>query len=70
MRTVEKVNIFLDGEDNSTVFNYKFFIVLITHDSYINEEIKEILLNKPAMENLTKIIKFLEVSTNTKVKLL
>jgi hypothetical protein len=41
MRTVEKVKIFLDGEDSSTVCNYKFFIVLITNDSYTNEEIKK-----------------------------
>jgi len=51
--------------------NYKFLVVLITNDSYTNEETtKRISLSKPAMENLTKIIKSLEVSTNPKFKLL
>jgi hypothetical protein len=46
-------------------------VVLITNDSNTNEEKKKrISLSKPAMANLTKIIKDLEVSTNTKVKLL
>jgi len=46
-------------------------VVLITNDSYTNEEIKKrISLTKAAMANLTKIIKYLEVSTNTTVKLL
>jgi hypothetical protein len=68
MNTVEKVNIFSDGEDISTVTNYKFLVFLITNDSYSNEETKKsISLSKPAMENLTKIIKALEVSTNTKL---
>ena len=71
MSTVEKVNIFSDVEHISTVSNYKFLVVLITNDSYTNEEPKErVSLSKPAMANLTKIIKGLEVSTNTKVKLL
>jgi len=44
-------------------------VVLITNDSYTNEETKKrISLSKPAMANWTKIIKDLEVSTNTKVK--
>jgi hypothetical protein len=41
-------------------------VVLITNE----ETKKRISLSKPAMANLTKIIKDLEVSTNTKVKLL
>ena len=66
-----KVNIFSDGEDISTVTNYKLLVVLITNDSYSSEESKKrISLSKPAMANLTKIIKYLENSTNTKVKLL
>jgi hypothetical protein len=68
--SVEKVNTFSDGEDISTVTNYKFFMVLNTSDSYTNEETKKrISFSKPAMGNLTKIIKVLEVSTNRKVKL-
>jgi len=71
MSTVENVQIFSDGEDIGTVTNYKFLVVLITNDSYTNEETKKrISLSKPAMANLTKIIKDLEVSTNTKLKLL
>jgi len=71
MSTVEKVNIFSDGEDISTVTNCKFLVVLITNDSYTNEETKKkISLSKLAMANLTKTIKDSEVSTNTKVKLL
>jgi hypothetical protein len=55
---VEKVNIFSDGEDISTITNYKFLVVLITNDSYTNEETKKrISLSKAAMANLTKIIK-------------
>jgi len=71
MNNVEKVNIPSDGEDISTVTNYKFLVVLITNDSYTNEEIKKrISLIKAAMANLTKVTKNLKVSTNTKVKLL
>ena len=71
MSTVGKVNIFSDGEDSSAVTNYKFLVVLITNVSYTNEETKKrISLSKLAMANLTKIIKDLKVSTNTKVKLL
>jgi len=71
MSTVEKVNIFSDGEDISTVTNCKFLVVLVTNDSYRNEETKKkISLSKLAMANLTKTIKDSEVSTNTKVKLL
>jgi hypothetical protein len=48
-----------------------FLVVIITNDSYTNEENKKrISLSTAAMENLTKIIKYLEVSTKTKVKLL
>ena len=66
MSTVERVNIFSDGEVISTVTNYKFLLVLITNQSYTNEETKKrINLCKRAMANLTKIIKGLEVSTNT-----
>ena len=62
MSTVEKVNIFSDVEDISTVSNYKFLVVLITNDSYTNEEPKKrVSLSKAAMANLTKIIKVLEV---------
>ena len=71
MSTVEKVNIFSNGEVISTVSNYRFSVVLITNDSYTNEETKRrISLSKPAMVNMTKITKVLEVSTNTNVKLL
>jgi hypothetical protein len=46
-------------------------VVLVTNDSNTNEETKKrFSLSKAAMANLTKIIKDLEVSTNTKVKLL
>jgi hypothetical protein len=46
-------------------------VVLITNDSYTDEKTKKrISLVKPAMANLTKIIKDLEVSTITKVELL
>jgi len=41
MSAVEKVNIFSDGEDISTVTNCKCSAVLITNDSYTNEEPKE-----------------------------
>jgi hypothetical protein len=65
---VEKVNIFSDGEDNSTN-KLQVFVVLITNDSYTNEETKKrINSSKPAMANLTKNINVLEVSTKTKVK--
>ena len=60
--TVEKVNIFSDRKHISTVTNYKFLVVLITNDSYTNEETKKIRLKKAAMANLTKIIKDLQVS--------
>ena len=71
MSTVEKVNIFSNGEVISTVSNYRFSVVLITNDSYTNEETKRrISLSKPAMANMTKITKDLEVSTNTNVELL
>jgi len=71
MSMLEKVNILSNGEDISTVPNYNFFVVLITNVRYTNEETKKrISLSKPAMPILTKIIEFLEVSTNTKVKLL
>jgi hypothetical protein len=32
MSSVEKLNIFSDGEDSSTVTNYKFLVVLITNE--------------------------------------
>ena len=71
MSNVEKVNIFLDGEDISTVTNCKFLMVLITNASYTNEETKKrISSSKPAMGNLTKIRKALEIETNIKFKLL
>ena len=71
MSSVEKENIFSDGEDRSTVTNYQFSVVLTTNDSYTNEETKRrISLSKPAMAILTKITKVLEVSSNTNVKLL
>jgi hypothetical protein len=66
MSTVEKVNIFSDGEDIRTVTN-KFLVVHLTNDSYTNEETKKrISLSKPAMANWIKIIKDLEVSTQLK----
>ena len=65
------LKIFSDSEDISTVTNYKFLVLLITNDSYTNDEGKKrISLSKPAIVNLTKIIKILEGSTNTKIKLL
>jgi len=71
MSSVGKVNIFSDGEDSSTVTNYKFLVVLITNDSYTNEETTiRTSLSKAAMANLTKIIKDFEDSSNTKVNLL
>jgi len=71
MSTVEKVTIFYDGEDICTVTNYTFMVVLITNVRYTNEKTKKrISLSKPAMANLTKIIKGSEVSTITKVTLL
>jgi hypothetical protein len=41
MSTVEKANIFSDGEDIGMVTNYKFFLDLITNDNYSNEETKK-----------------------------
>jgi len=71
MANVQKVNIFSDREDFSTVTNYNYLVVLITNDSYTNEELKRRKsLSKAAMANLTKIIENLEVSTTTKLKLL
>jgi len=55
MSSVGNVNTFSDGEDSSTVNNYKFLVVLITNDSYTNEETKiRIRLSKPTMAILTK----------------
>jgi hypothetical protein len=52
MSTVEKVNICSDGEDITTVTKWKVLVVLITNDSYTNEETKKrISLSKPAMGN-------------------
>jgi len=69
MSTVEKLNIFSDGEESSTVTNLKFLVVLITNDSYTCEETKKrISLSKAAMANMTKIIRDLEVSANTRLK--
>jgi hypothetical protein len=46
-------------------------VVLINNDSYTSEgTTKRISFKKPAMTNLTKTIKDLEVSTNTKVMFL
>jgi len=65
MSNVEKVNIISDGENIGTVTNYKFLVDLITNDRYTNKDTKKsVSLSKPAMANLTKIIKDLEVSTN------
>jgi len=45
-------------------------VVLISNDSYTNEAAKKsISLTIKAMPNLTTFIKYLEVSTNAKVKL-
>jgi len=50
--TVETVNAFSDGEDISIVTNCKVLVVLITNDSYTNEETKKRKkLSKPAMGN-------------------
>jgi len=58
MSIVEKVKIFSDGEDISRVTNCKCLVVLITNDSYTNEDTKKrITFSKPAMANLTKILK-------------
>jgi sulfur relay (sulfurtransferase) DsrF/TusC family protein len=58
MSNVENVNILSDGEDIRTVTNCKFLVVLITNGSYNNEETKKRMsLSKPAMANVTKIIK-------------
>jgi len=52
MSTVGNVNIFSDGEDISTETKCKVLVVLITNDSYTNEETKKrISLSKPAMGN-------------------
>jgi len=52
MSTVEKVNIFSDGENIRTVTNCKVLVVLITNYSYTNEEAKKRKsLRKPAMGN-------------------
>jgi hypothetical protein len=62
MRNVKKGNIFLDGEDSSTVTKYKLLIVLITHYSYTNEDIKKrISLGKATMANLTRKHKNVDV---------
>jgi hypothetical protein len=61
MSTVEKINIFSDGEDTSTNCMY---LVVIT-----NGEIKKrISFSKAAMANLTNIIQNLEVPTNKKLR--
>ena len=55
MRTVERVNIFLDRKDNISVIIYKFLIFLITNESYTSEEIKRrINLSKPTIQILQK----------------
>ena len=70
MSTMEKVNNSSGGQDISRVNNYRFLVVPITNDSYTNEETKKrISLSKATMANVTKTIKILKVSTNTKVKL-
>ena len=67
MSTVEKVNIFSDGEDTSTGTKNKFLVGNLTNESYTNEETKKrISFSKPAMANWIKIIKDLEVSTQLK----
>ena len=44
-----------NGEDISTVTNYKFLVVLVINDSYTNGKVKKIMrLIKPAMSNFTK----------------
>ena len=54
MSTVENVNIFSD-EDSSTATNYMLLVVLITNDSYTNEETKKrISLSKSAMAKFDK----------------
>jgi hypothetical protein len=50
------LNTFSNGEDISTVTNNTFLVVLITNDSYPNEETKKrISLSKPAMTKWTKL---------------
>jgi hypothetical protein len=69
MSNVEKVNIFSEGEDSSTVTNCKFLVVLITNGSYTHEETnKRISLSKAAMANLTKVIKGLKFQPTQKLK--
>ena len=54
-----KINNFSDDEDISKVTNCKFLGVLITNDSYTNEETKKSLsFSKQGMANLTKVGKF------------
>jgi hypothetical protein len=68
MSNVEKVKFFSDCEDISTVTNYKFLVVLITTDSYSNEETKKrISLCKVATAYLTKIIKGMELQPTRKL---
>ena len=58
MWNVEKVNIVSDDEDNNTITNCKVLVILITNDSYTNEETKKrIYLSKVTNANLTKIMK-------------
>jgi hypothetical protein len=55
MWNMETVNIFSDDEDNSTITNCKFLVVLITNDSYTNEDTtKRIILSKSTNANLKK----------------
>jgi hypothetical protein len=51
MKSVEKVNIFSDGEDISTVTNYRFFMVLITNDSYTNATVNKFKYINTAKRN-------------------
>ena len=54
MSTVENVNIISD-EDSSTATNNKLLVVLVTNDSYTNEETKKrISLSKSAMAKFDK----------------
>jgi hypothetical protein len=69
--TGEQASVLVDGEEIRTVTSYKFLGALITNDGYIHDEIKRrISFGKAVMAKLTKIMKDLGVSTNTKVKLM
>jgi hypothetical protein len=67
MSTGEQANLSVDDKEIRKVTCYEYLWALITNDSYIHDKIKRrISLGKAAMAKLTKIMKDLGVSTNTK----